>query len=36
MRKAQIQDIGNALEIKTTNLKQSYLYIDCCIKTSWG
>ena len=35
-RRIQMQDIGNACEIKRpTNLKNSCLCIDCYIKTSW-
>ena len=35
MRRVQMQDTGNTLEIETSNLKQSCSYTDCYIKTSW-
>ena len=34
-RRAQMQEMGIAFEIETSNLKQPCIYIDCCIKTSW-
>ena len=38
MRKAehsQMQEMEIAFENETSNLKQPYIDIDCCIKTSW-
>ena len=36
VRKAQVQDIGNAFEIKDQQLNTIlFFYIDCYSKTSW-
>ena len=35
VRKVPMQDISNAFEIETSNLRQSCLHTDCYIKSSW-